>query len=315
MEYRGDTGDPYVDPETGILKNLAGITMLKTLLPELTDSMKNLPIFLTTLTLATAQDLSTTSLILDLDAAHGLTLEDNDKVSIWCNQIESSPAKDFIKRDEGRKEAGSGRPTVRKNIATLNKHPALVFRQQELVCLDEDFFDSLSTGKGHTWITVIAVHEQQVGLKDVNSFFGNLRNGGKYEGIWACVYDDNTLWWGARNGLTFGRFDKNNPQLLGPKLQPNKFYIIAGRMAAGMGEVKLELFVDQPTAIASVTFPVDPKANPSRMSIGQERDAIQHPGHESFDGEIARFLIWDKPLDDEALKNAMSVLRKKYFSQ
>src|ERR1035437_3225329 len=25
MEYRGDTGDPYGDPETGILKNLAGI--------------------------------------------------------------------------------------------------------------------------------------------------------------------------------------------------------------------------------------------------------------------------------------------------
>jgi cell filamentation protein len=25
MEYKGDTGDPYVDPEIGILKNLAGI--------------------------------------------------------------------------------------------------------------------------------------------------------------------------------------------------------------------------------------------------------------------------------------------------
>jgi len=25
MAYRGDTGDPYVDPDTGILKNLAGI--------------------------------------------------------------------------------------------------------------------------------------------------------------------------------------------------------------------------------------------------------------------------------------------------
>lgn len=26
MEYRGDTGDPYVQPETGVLRNLAGIT-------------------------------------------------------------------------------------------------------------------------------------------------------------------------------------------------------------------------------------------------------------------------------------------------
>jgi hypothetical protein len=49
------------------------------------------------------------------------------------------------------------------------------------------------------------------------------------------------------------------------------------------------------------------------MAIGQERDAIQHPGKESFDGEIARFLIWDKPLDDDALKKVLEILRKKYF--
>ena len=271
-------------------------------------------IYFATLSFATAQELPTAGLVLDLDAARGITLEEDNRVSVWRNQIEASQAKDFVKRDEGRKEAGSGRPTLRKSIAAINSQPALVFRQQELVCLDEDVFDSLSSGKGHTWITVIAMHEQRVGLKDVNSFFGNLRNGGKYEGIWGCVNDDNTLWWGVRNGLTFGRFDKNNPQLIGPKLKSNKFYIIAGRMAAGMGEVKIEVFVDQPIAIVSTIFPVDPKANPSRMTIGQERDAIEHPGYESFDGEIARFLIWDKPLSDEELKNAMSELRKKYIT-
>ena len=271
-------------------------------------------IYFATLSFATAQELPTTGLVLDLDAARGITLEEDNRVSVWRNQIEASQAKDFVKRDEGRKEAGSGRPTLRKSIAAINSQPALVFRQQELVCLDEDVFDSLSSGKGHTWITVIAMNEQRVGLKDVNSFFGNLRNGGKYEGIWGCVNDDNTLWWGARNGLTFGRFDKNNPQLIGPKLESNKFYIIAGRMAAGMGEVKIEVFVDQPIAIVSTIFPVDPKANPSRMTIGQERDAIEHPGYESFDGEIARFLIWDKPLSDEELKIAMTELRKKYFT-
>jgi hypothetical protein len=271
-------------------------------------------IYFATLSFATAQELPTTGLVLDLDAARGITLEEDNRVSVWRNQIEASQAKDFVKRDEGRKEAGSGRPTLRKSIAAINSQPALVFRQQELVCLDEDVFDSLSTGKGHTWITVIAMNEQGVGLKDVNSFFGNLRNGGKYEGIWGCVNDDNTLWWGVRNGLTFGRFDKNNPQLIGPKLKSNKFYIIAGRMAAGMGEVKIEVFVDQPIAIVSTKFPVDPKANPSRMTIGQERDAIEHPGYESFDGEIARFLIWDKPLSDEELKIAMTELRKKYFT-
>jgi hypothetical protein len=277
---------------------------------HLSDNMKSL---LFTLTLATAQELPTTGLILDLDAAKGVTLQDENKVTAWQNQVTTSPAKEFVQQDKGRKEPGSGRPTLRKNIATLNNHPALVFRRQELVCADEDTFDSLTTGKGHTWMALIAVHAQQAGLKDVNSFFGNLRNGGKYEGVWGCLNDDNTLWWGARNGLTFGRFDQNNPQLLGPRLEKEKFHLVAGRMAAGTGTVKLELFVHDATPIATAKFPVNPDANPSRMAVGQERDAIEHPGHESFDGEIARFLIWDRPLDDAALQQAMAALQKKYL--
>ncbi len=267
-----------------------------------------------TLTLASAQELPTTALILDLDAAKGVTRQEENKVIAWKNQVATSPAKEFVLQDKGRKEPGSGRPSLRQNIVALNNHPSLVFRQQELVCVDEDTFDSLTTGKGHTWLALIAVHEQRLGLKDVNSFFGNLRNGGKYEGVWGCLNDDNTLWWGTRNGQTFGRFDPNNPKAVGPKLESNKFYLIAGRMAAGKGTVKLELFVNDSKPVDTADFPVNPKANPSRMAVGQERDAIEHPGHESFDGEIARFLIWDRPLVDAELQNAMSALQKKYLT-
>lgn len=266
-----------------------------------------------TLALATAQELPTTGLILDLDAAKGVTLQQENKVIAWENQVTTSPAKEFVVQDKGRKEPGSGRPAFRANIAALNNHPSLVFLQQELVCADEDTFDSLTTGKGHTWMAIIAVHSQRLGLKDVNSFFGNLRNGGKYEGVWGCLNDDNTLWWGTRNGLTFGRFDANNPQVLGPKLEPQKFYLLVGRMAAGQGSVPLELFVNEPKPVATAPFPVNPKANPSRMVVGQERDAIEHPGHESFDGEIARFLIWNRPLSDEELRKTMDALREMYL--
>ena len=271
--------------------------------------------FLLPALLSAAAELPGKGLILDLDAAKGVTLEDGDKVTAWRNQVAASPAKEFVKRDEGRKEPGSGRPALRKAVPELKGKPALVFRQQELVCLDEDAFDCLSTGKGHTWLAVIAVHDQRVGLKDVNSFFGNLRNGEKYEGLWGCLNDDNTLWWGARNGVTFGRFDANNPQAVGPELETGKFHLVAGRMGAGEGTVKLELFSNSAKPVATADFPVNPKANPSRMAVGQERDAIQHPGAESFDGEIARFLIWERPLEVDELEAAMKLLQMTYLAR
>jgi hypothetical protein len=266
------------------------------------------PFFLLIASAALCHALPEEGLLLDLDAAKGLTLEDGDRVSAWENQAPGAKAKLFVKQDEGRKEKGSGRPTLRTAIPELNGKSALVFRRQEVVCMDEDAFDGLTSGKGHTWLAVISVFPQQDGLMDVNSFFGNLRNGAKYEGVWGCVNDDNTLWYGVRNGLTFGRFDENNPQLLGPVLEKGKFHLIGGRMAAGTGKAKIELFAGSTDPIATAEVPVAANANPSKMAIGQERDAIEHPGHESFDGEIARFLIWERPLTDEELTAAMQSL-------
>ena len=251
-------------------------------------------------------------LLLDLNAAKGVTVEHGDKVVSWANQAPGKTARLFVKQDEGRKEKGSGRPTLKKDVKKLNGHATLVFRQQELVNMEEDAFDHLTRGKGCTWISVMAVYEQRVGVKDVNSFFGNLRNGAKYEGLWGCLRDDNTLWTGARNGLTFGRFDQNNPLVLGSKLEVGKYYIVAGRMAAGTGAVKIDLFVNSAKPVGTGMFPVQVDANPSRMAIGQERDAIEHPGKESFDGEIARLLIYQRPLTDQELSEAIRHLALHY---
>ena len=251
-------------------------------------------------------------LLLDLNAAKGVTVEHGDKVVSWANQAPGKTARLFVKQDEGRKKKGSGRPTLKKDVKKLNGHATLVFRQQELVNMEEDAFDHLTRGKGCTWISVMAVYEQRVGVKDVNSFFGNLRNGAKYEGLWGCLRDDNTLWTGARNGLTFGRFDQNNPLVLGSKLEVGKYYIVAGRMAAGTGAVKIDLFVNSAKPVGTGMFPVQVDANPSRMAIGQERDAIEHPGKESFDGEIARFLIYQRPLTDQELSEAIRHLALHY---
>lgn len=264
---------------------------------------------------AVASALPPRGLIVDLDAARGVVCDDQGRVLCWQNQREGVRAKHFVARDEGRSEPKSGCPTRRLDVPELGGKPTLRFRQQELVCLDEDDFDELTQGKGHTWIAILAAHPQRVGLKNVNSFFGNLRNGGKFEGFWGCLNDDNTLWWGVRNGHTFGRFDENNPQLLGPRLATGTFYLVAGRMAAGGGTVSLELFVDEAKAVVSKQVPVNPSANPSRLAIGQERDAVEHPGHESFDGEIARFLIWNRPLSDEEWNQARLELRQCYWPE
>ena len=70
--------------------------------------------------------------------------------------------------------------------------------------------------------------------------FGNLRNSGMYEGIWGNVTDDNRVWIGSRNGVTFGRWDHNNPMVLAAKpLEENQYYVVAGRMGSGTGEVQV----------------------------------------------------------------------------
>ncbi len=255
-------------------------------------------------------DLIRKGLILDLDADRGVKVVDG-RVASWKNQA-ASKAKTFVATRDASHKNGTGHPVLKEDVAAIGGHNAVVFKRQELINFEEDAFDHLTTGSGYTWFAVMSVYPQVSGLKDVNSFFGNLKNGGKYEGFWAGLKDDNTLWMGSRNGITFGRWDQNNPQVLGPKLEQNRYYVIAGRMGAGSGQVTIELFVDGTKPVASEPYPVNPKGNPSKMAIGQERDATNHPGHESFDGELARLLVWERPLSDRELKKTLSFLRRIY---
>jgi len=249
-------------------------------------------------------------LILDLNADHGIKTS-NRRIASWKNQVDFK-AKSFIATRDASHEKGTGYPMLKEKVAAIGGHNTVAFKRQELINFDEDAFDHLITGSGYTWFAVMSVYPQVSGLKDVNSFFGNLKNGGKYEGFWAGLKDDNTLWTGSRNGITFGRWDQNNPQLFGPKLQGNRYYVIAGRMGAGTGTVTIELFVNEARPVVSKPFPVNPKANSSKMAVGQERDATNHPGHESFDGELARVLMWERPLSDGEFETVLSWLKKAY---
>lgn len=257
-------------------------------------------------------------LFLDLDANVGVELEDGKRVKAWHNQVKGNAADVFVKQDEGRKVAGSGRPTLKTDVAQIGGNNTLVFEEQELINMDEDACDHMVTGSGYTWFSVMCVYKQHVGKKDVNAFFGNLRNGPQYEGFWGNLMDDNRVWMGTRNGIKA----KGRPTLWHKTLNPcvataepiaeNRYYLVMGRMGAGRKVVDLELFINSVTPVDLKKVPVNPQANPSRMAIGQERDATNHPGKESFHGEIARFLVYERPLNDSELLKVIEYLGEVY---
>ncbi|MDA9260384.1 hypothetical protein N9P58_00795 [Puniceicoccaceae bacterium] len=275
----------------------------------------------------------TQGLFLDLDANVNVDveIEERNRVKAWHNQVKGNDADVFVKQDAGREHVGSGRPTLKTNVAQIGGNNTLVFEEQELIHMDEDAFDHMVTGSGYTWFSVMSVYEQNPGKKDVNSFFGNLRNSNPYEGFWGNVMDDNIVWIGTRNGFPSKRKGKKNsndrgtPGLWDDRLNPcvqtqqpleeNRYYLVMGRMGAGTEVADLELFVNSATAVDRKPVPVNPNANPSKMVIGQERDAINHPGKESFHGEIARFLVYERPLSDAELSEVIGYLTGLYGIQ
>lgn len=259
-------------------------------------------------------------LVLDLDAAAGVETDAAGKVLSWSNNVAGSPVGKFVPNDLGRKEPGSGKPTLLKPDAT-RLFPVVDFHSHELINREEDAFDSLTKGSGHTWYAVVAVDPQKSARKDTHAIFGNLRNtmakdggtGGQFEGLWGVVRDDRSIYAGVRNGIEFKRGSPNNPEVASlTKLEIGRFHVIAGRMGAGAGTVPVEVWVNMPKPEAAGTVVVNPEANPSKMAVGQERDATNHPGEESFDGKLARLLIYNTALTNDEMKIVFQKLVTQY---
>lgn len=286
---------------------------------------------------AFAEDLIQNALVLDLDADKGLTVEDGDKVTTWTNQAPIPKAVDFKATEEGRTltiitqdEPGTGRPTLRKSASEINGHNSLIFRSDELINDNDEAFHGMMTGPGYTWFAVIKPYEQVLPNERVrrnsrypNAFFGCLRSSGppqkesgQYAGFWGSFYPDGRVYMGSRNGLNVRVRDKvNTPEIAGPVPSINEWHIIMGRQGSGKDEVLLELFVDDPsTAVNSGKYPVA-DVEPSRMAIGTERNAINHQGSESFDGELTRLLMYATALDRTQMTEVHDFLRKVYFKK
>ena len=262
-------------------------------------------------------------LILDLNADKGVTMSTDGFVISWTNQVPDAAATEFNYTDEGREFAGSGRPKPGSSTEELNNHNSIVFQEDELINDNDKAFDGLITGKGYTWFVVIKPYQQHRGEGDYpQAFFGCLRNTatpqleeGQFAGFWGSFYIDGKVWMGSRNGEgEFSRASIDTPEVLGPFLPIDNWYLLAGRQAAGKpGEiVKLDLFInDHSSPVATGDYSVG-NWEPSRMAIGTERNAINHQGHESFDGELARILIYERPLSNSEMKTLFEYLNNVY---
>ncbi len=271
-------------------------------------------------------------LVLDLNADFGVVTEDGNMVTTWINQAPNPKAIDFNHTEEGRTETiisqdepGTGRPTLLENIGEINGHNSLVFREDELINDNDEAFHGMMTGAGYTWFAVIKPYEQggpgAINSRYPNAFFGCLRNSGPpqketglYAGFWGSFYPDGRVYMGSRNGLNEKvRDGVNTPEVEAPPPSINEWHIIMGRQGSGQGIVQLELFVDDPSvAVNSNDFPVG-NVEPSRMAIGTERNAINHQGKESFDGELARLLMYETALDRQEMEEVYDYLRAVYF--
>lgn len=270
-------------------------------------------------------------LLLDLDANKSVTVENGNKVTRWLNQAPTNAAQVFQSTDHGREVTnaplanrgvdllgpGSGRPTLLSNIADLNGNNSISFREEDLVNLEENAFDHLNHGTGYTWLAVLSRDNQRwpsEDIREVNAFFGNLRNGNPFDGIWGGFDSQNRIWASTRTLNASGRDATGDDWIIGPAMPEKEYFIAAGRLGAGQGTQAMELFINNADAIASVPVSINPNGNPSFMAIGTERFAVNHPGRESFDGEMARFLIYERPLSDLELQQTIANLQDKYFA-
>lgn len=226
-----------------------------------------------------------------------------------------------------------------------------VLTGDDLINMDgPDVYDHLTQGAGYTWVAVIKPYVQKSlitnqgnGGLDVNAFFGNLRNDGggacDWCGLWGGISGSsdrrNFFWAGTRGDDQFssaapfenqpyssnrsGHYRSDGqPHVHAQAMTLNAWEIVAARMDAGTGVVWIETFMGNiAAAIASKPFFVESSyasgENPAMMAIGTERDAENHPGLESFDGEIARFLIWERPLTSAELQVALNEMNSVYF--
>ena len=239
----------------------------------------------------------TSGLIQDLDAEVGVTRSGND-VTAWANQ---GSAGDDVSTNKGTPQFVSN--------ATPNGQSAISFFQQRMAGGDHNAFTSLLSGTGYTWFVVMDPDAQDGGS---NNIFGALNNN---PGTGFINFNGFAVGLDANSALRMLERDlPTNEITLGQTagLDNLGWVIAAGRLAAGTGAVAQEVFLN--SATADGTSSVNISGSPgiyqltSALTLGAERSN----GRESFDGDVARILIYDRELTDAELEQVGYSLSQTY---
>ena len=157
---------------------------------------------------------------------------------------------------------------------------------------DMDAFDSIMQGNGNTWFAVV---RPEVGLNGgrKNAIIGTLTNSNPFSGFVAHVSNNTTPAYMVRPAssdvFVDGTTDVND----------GNWHILAGRLASGTGVQTAEIFVNGPEAEGSAMPNIQDTSDSDPLTVGAERTG----GGENYVGDIARILIYDRPLSDSELNS------------
>ncbi len=224
-------------------------------------------------------------LIQNLDAELGVTLN-GFNVSAWANQA-ASGGDDVAQTD------ASKQPALLSGVVNGLDAVAIDGTSGNLLGDDDAAFDSLINGGGYTWFAVVRPGAQSGGNAAKNAVFGTLLDESPWSGVCGGVNND---------GLPFTLTRYGNPEALTTGTTnaiDNQFHILIGRFSAGTGDQTAEVFIDDPTAEAGSSVTVSETADAGGLAIGLEH--LLSGGGQSFTGDLARLLIYDRPLTDAEL--------------
>lgn len=243
-------------------------------------------------------EIVTSGLIQDLDADVGVVEAggEGSGVTAWENQ--AAAGGDDVTTDRGT-------ITLTSSDESINNHNFVTLPSggpsPRMVGDDAEAFDGIMTGTGHTWFAVVRPEvDANPGRK--NAIFGTLQNSNPFSGVVAHVSSNNSLGYMLRPANSDAFVDGTT------SVNDGEWHILAGRLEAGTGGQLAEAFTNGPVAEASLSINILDSSISDALTVGAERTG----GGENYLGDIARILIYNRPLDDEELNQTGFTLGELY---